>query len=354
MNFANSQLSCRFAAVSVAVLSLFFLSSQGRAVDWFDDFSDGSADSPPVQWSASPVFPGSYDASSGDYILTPTDDPNQPTGPDDENLLATVNDVTFTDISVRTRAVVGFSDTPDPDRNADFSGSGLVGGPDFVRWQQSTGGTGTQQQGDANFDTFVDDLDLDIWGEQYGQPPNLRGGNVGVVARFNPTTGNGYVLVIDDGNQWNLLASEQFGTFLAPINDLDGENEVPVDPDTGQRINAESDIMIQLDVTGQGQNNLLEVWFWRPGEPMPTEPFFSRVDDFSTVTIDSGAAGLIYNEDTANSPGIYRFAQASDTHLGPGVAPVATGVPEPTSGLLGVALAGMLWQRRSTRRGERR
>ena len=41
------------------------------AVEWFDNFSDGNADSPPVQWS--PILPADYDASSQDYVLTATD-----------------------------------------------------------------------------------------------------------------------------------------------------------------------------------------------------------------------------------------------------------------------------------------
>ena len=146
---------------------------------------------------------------------------------------------------------------------------------------------------------------------------------------------------MDDGSQWNLLAVQQFGGVQVQINDQEGENVPPVDPDTEEVINASEDLMIQLDVTGQGDEILLEVWFWRPDEPMPDEPFFSRVDSFSGIAIDQGAAGVIYNEDQANSPGIFRFVEASDVHLG-GASPISV-VPEPSTivaGLIALLVAG--------------
>lgn len=336
----------------VAPALLAALVSPVRAVDWFDDFSDGNADAPPVQWSPSPVFAGDYDASTGDYVLTPTDDPSQAAGTGDETLLATVDDVVFTDTSVRTRALVGFGDEPEPGRNADFDDSGRVGGEDFLIWQQSYDLLGFHEHGDANGDVLVTAADLEIWEDQFGRPPNVRGGNVGVTARFNTNTGDGYVLVIDDGSQWNLLAIGGFGAVQIPINDQEGENVPPIETATGEPINAASDLMIQLDVTNQGDDPLLKVWFWRPDEPMPEEPFFSRVDDFSGVAIDQGAAGILYNEDTANTPGIYRFVQASDVHLG---GPVnAAAVPEPTTAALAILSVAAAWLVTHRSKGRRR
>jgi|GEM_PF-4757603 len=322
----------------VAVAILMTWGIQGNAADWFDDFSDGNADAPPVQWAPSPVFQGDYDASSGDYVLTPTDDPSQPAGTDDETLISTVNSDSFTNTSIRTRAKVGISDTPDPNHNADFDASGLVTGSDFLIWQTGNGkNPATQPEGDANFDAEVNANDLSDWNNQFGLPPNLRGGNVGVAARFNPANGNGYILLIDDGSQWNLIATEGFAV-VGQINDGDGENVPPIDPDTGLPINAETDIMMQLDVTGSNDSTLLEVWFWKPDEPMPAEPFFSRVDEFNGVggsaSINEGTAGVIYNEDDANTPGIFRYVQASGTHIGD--APAISAVPEPASGALAV------------------
>lgn len=319
------------------------------AAQWLDDFSDGNASAPPVQWTPSFAFPGDYDVSSGDYVLTPTDDPNQAAGTGDETLLTTVNDVVFTDTSVRTQAVVGYGDEPEPGRNSDFDGNGWVGGEDLLIWQLAYNEAGFQQHGDANFDTLIDGEDLAIWDEQYGRPPNVRGGNVGVTARFDTTTGNGYVLLMDDQTQWNLLAVEGFGAVQVQINDQEGENVPPIDEATGETINASSDLMIQLDVTGQGDDTLLEVWFWRPDEPMPAEPFFSRVDDFSGVAADAGVAGILYNEDEANTPGIYRFVEASNVHLG-GATNVAA-APEPTAvSLIALCIAALAAREAARRR----
>lgn len=71
--------------------------------DWFDDFNDGDAfDGSPVLWVTSPLFPGGYDASSGDFVLSTLD----PTI-EFETLLAAVP-IDFADgASVRTQAVVG-------------------------------------------------------------------------------------------------------------------------------------------------------------------------------------------------------------------------------------------------------
>ena len=41
---------------------------------FLDDFEDGNIDAPPVQWTPSPDRPGGYDASSGDFVLSPTPD----------------------------------------------------------------------------------------------------------------------------------------------------------------------------------------------------------------------------------------------------------------------------------------
>jgi hypothetical protein len=74
-----------------------------NAVAWMDDFNDGNVtDGNPVTWvedlGGSGLFPGTYDASSGDYrLINPTGDFNQmisfvPTG--------------FTDVYMRTQGVI--------------------------------------------------------------------------------------------------------------------------------------------------------------------------------------------------------------------------------------------------------
>jgi len=352
------KLSTKLVAAVLAVV-FYTWGLQGHAVEWFDDFSDGDAGPSPVQWTAAnPPFAGDYDASSGDFILTPTDDAGQPAGTGNETLISVVEGVTFTDTSVRTRAVVGFSDTPDPDKNADFNASGLVGGNDFLTWQRGNGAAGTQPQGDANLNGQIDGDDLGAWKDQYGGPPNVRGGNVGLMARFNPTTGNGYLVVIDDNTQWNLIVVEGFG---ANQDQLNTDNNVPpIDPGTGDVINAASDLMIQMDVTGEGAETLIEVWFWKPGTPMPATPYYSVVDTFNGVgesaLINEGAAGIIYNEDDENTPGIFRYVEASDVHLTDPLAAsavaasaVSTSVPEPASGVLAALAALAIGLMRSRR-----
>jgi hypothetical protein len=62
-----------------------------------------------------------------------------------------------------------------PFSDADFDGSGLVTGADFLIWQRNLGlgGQTNNNNGDANADGTVDDLDLADWETQYGGPPPL-------------------------------------------------------------------------------------------------------------------------------------------------------------------------------------
>jgi len=313
-------------AVAAAVV-LFASGVPAQAAEWFDDWSNGNATDPNT-WA--PILPGNYDASSGDYVITSSSPAN-----DEDDSMAALITQDFLDVSIRTQARVGVSGTADPNRNSDFDSSGLVPGNDFLPWQKGFGSPGTQPEGDANNDGQVDGGDLGDWQLQYGDPPNIRGGNVGMVARFNPNTGNGYIMVMDDQSQWNLLVVDGPNSdVVAQINDGEGENQPPIDPATGQILNAGRDLMMQLDVTGEGVNTLLEVWFWRPGTPMPAEPQFSKFDpDGAAHPVVAGWAGLLYTEDNDDTQGIFRFAQASDTHLGDAVSGFSA-VPEPSSAVL--------------------
>ena len=55
--------------------------------------------------------------------------------------------------------------------NADFDGSGLVDGRDFVIWQQGFGNGTTQAEGDADGNNQVDEVDLMVWQSQFGTSP---------------------------------------------------------------------------------------------------------------------------------------------------------------------------------------
>ena len=59
--------------------------------------------------------------------------------------------------------------------DADFDGSGLVDGNDFLLWQRGFGSMGQvdNSMGDADGNTIVDDADLAVWQGQYGGPPPL-------------------------------------------------------------------------------------------------------------------------------------------------------------------------------------
>lgn len=60
-------------AMTVLVLAVGFAEA-AQAAGWRDDFNDGSiTDNNPVTWitNLGGFFPGSYDASSGDLVMTP-------------------------------------------------------------------------------------------------------------------------------------------------------------------------------------------------------------------------------------------------------------------------------------------
>jgi hypothetical protein len=95
----------------LATLSLIVgFSHAAHAVSWRDDFNDGNVkDGNPLTWldNFGGFFPGSYDASSGDYMFTPAVD-----GSDSSQMSAFVN-VPFTDTYIRTQGKV-FPDPNDP------------------------------------------------------------------------------------------------------------------------------------------------------------------------------------------------------------------------------------------------
>jgi hypothetical protein len=106
---------------SAILVSMLGIASAAHAAGWFDDFNDGDVkDGNPVTWledlGGSGLFPGDYDASSGDYVLTPAAD-----GTDESIMLSLVPSVTFTDTYVRTQGIV----LPDPN-DPENDGGNLV------------------------------------------------------------------------------------------------------------------------------------------------------------------------------------------------------------------------------------
>jgi hypothetical protein len=152
----------------IALLLAIGIAPVARAVSWFDDFNDGNAeDGNPVTWThnESGFVPGIYDASSGDYILS------NPGTSGDDSLVATVN-TNFTDVHVRTQAVV----LP-------------------------------------------------------GMSPEQVGGTLGVVARFDPTIVSGYAAILSNGAHLQLLRVD----FGGPLNLAEARN-LPIDTITDAMI----------------------------------------------------------------------------------------------------------------------
>jgi hypothetical protein len=110
----------RNVLIHAVLILLVGFSASARAAGWLDDFNDGSVtDGMPVTWledlGGSGLFPGTYDATSGDYFLDPS--PESPTG----QMSALVPAVAFTDTYMRTQGIV----MPDPE-NPENVGGNLV------------------------------------------------------------------------------------------------------------------------------------------------------------------------------------------------------------------------------------
>jgi len=73
--------------------------------------------------------------------------------------------------SMQLAGIQFFGDVMPPMENADFDGSGLVDGNDFLILQRNMNMAGSQMDGDANGDGQVNAADLDIWEMQYGGAP---------------------------------------------------------------------------------------------------------------------------------------------------------------------------------------
>ncbi len=103
--FSSSARLSWFAIGTPVVLSLtltlLLAGTNVYAARWFDDFNDGNAlDGSPLTWSEHPLTPGSFDASSGDYVISGL-------GPvDDEFMFSVIQTVTFQDVSVRVQGRV--------------------------------------------------------------------------------------------------------------------------------------------------------------------------------------------------------------------------------------------------------
>jgi hypothetical protein len=168
------------------ILALFIaacLPTVSFAAGWFDDFNDGSAtDGNPVSWVEDlgnvGLFPGIYDASSGDYVLK--GEVNDGT---DQSTLVSFVPTPFTDVYMRTQGIV----LPDPN-----------------------------------------------------DPLNV-GGNLVLLGRLDPSTVSGYLVYFDVGGNLRIQTSlggdfETIGEALMPFN---ASSEVVLELDiVGDQLNA--------------------------------------------------------------------------------------------------------------------
>jgi len=114
----------RVTLLAFIAATCFLLGGQAVAIaaGWSDNFNDGNMlDGNPVTWlndlGGSGLFPGDYNASSGDLVMTPAVD-----GSDASIMISLVPAVSFTDVYMRTQGVV----LPDPNNPTVNKGGNLV------------------------------------------------------------------------------------------------------------------------------------------------------------------------------------------------------------------------------------
>lgn len=216
---------------ALLLVTLAMLSSGNRvaAVGWYDDFNDGNAeDGNPVTWTYNELG-----LTPGNYDASSGDYELSAPGGTNEDILVASVDQSLGTAYARTRAYI-----------------------------------------------------------RPGSQPGEEGGNVGLIARFDPFTFSGYAAVLDAGEYWSIVRVD-FGAI---------ETIASAD-DSG--IDAVSDVMVELDMVG----STLSLYLWRPTDPKPTTPI-ATVDD---ATYTAGRSGIAYKEDDDNTTGVYRFVAAQDT-----------------------------------------
>lgn len=221
---------------TLSLITLFIASPFARAAGWVDDFTDGSiVDDSPATWTFNELgaSPGLYDPSSGDLELSADGDPMPvlPTDPADNNLVPTVP--------------LDFGDT--------FSRTLVKTEPD-----------------DANTEAR---------------------GNAGIALRWNPQMITGYVVLIDHGDQLEVLR-------------IDGGAPTPLAILEDIGVNTLTDAFLEVAMVGDE----LSIFAWQQGDQRPALPIATLSDS----NYSSGRAGLFFNEDSDGHKGIFRYALTQD------------------------------------------
>ncbi|MFV2066851.1 MAG: PEP-CTERM sorting domain-containing protein [Pirellulales bacterium] len=245
-----------------------------QVTSWFDDFNDGNAtNGSPMTWDPNPhvrvpligiderAFPGTYDASSGDYLLAGEDE-QIAVDIDSEILIADASETDFfSGVSVRTRFKI-----------EDLGGAGVTA--------------------NAIFPTFVGyygiyRISKDGLGDVYSSYE---------VGRIDPL--NGFIKFVDDETPDD---PENPGTGLYP-------------PQTPPQFDVNDDLVLQLDAF----NDQISFTVWSPGEPKP-DPIFTVVDDSGLPFLNDGSAGIVFVEDAINGleqgTGTFRWAKAASVPI---------------------------------------
>jgi len=275
---------------SALALAVVCLPGSARAIDnWFDDFNDGNAtDGSPLAWSPDAVtgigqvFPGTYDASSGDYLLAGQDLQGGLGlfSNDDEVLVADQQETTFFNgVSTRARGFI----TP-------LGGIGLLGNNNSLALTNYFGVYHVEKNSDTGeFQGFVE------------------------VSRFDGLNGETSFVEVNQ----------------APVVSLDAQ-DAPT-----------QDVMVQLDVF----DGKVTFSFWTPGQaqPQPTtvlnfdpnDPNFDPTPAAADVAqikaeqgvsvIDpefpytAGTAAIVFNEDDVNGAeqgtGLFRWTKAAGVRI---------------------------------------
>lgn len=294
------------------------------AAGFLDDFEDNNVtDGNPVTWVAdlggSGLFPGTYQASGGNYnLIDPTGDFNQ--------MISFVNGQIFSEVHVRTQGKV-VPNPADPELlnegnlsilarldpttlsgyafyfDTDFNLGAIIlqGGVSVADESVDLG----EVQGDFDGDNDNDGNDFLIWQQQLGNAGSADADNSGIV----------------DAADLAIWQADFGKTKLSPL----------------------TEVVFEASVVG----DVLSARVWPVGEPRPDVPQFTYTNDDPLLPkFAAGVIGLGYDDDGKDTTGLYRFFEARDTAFVDGGVSAA---PEPAglASMVAALTSAGVWRKRS-------